>query len=68
MEATTAIRAWEVGEGRPQTPILAVTANLMTHQIGAYLAAGMDGVIAKPIDVADLYASITSVLPLQQAA
>ena len=31
------------------TPIIALTANVMSHQRAAYLAAGMDGVAAKPI-------------------
>jgi PAS domain S-box-containing protein len=32
-----------------RTPIIALTANVLSHQRAAYLAAGMDGVAAKPI-------------------
>ncbi|HEX4097074.1 MAG TPA: ATP-binding protein, partial [Caulobacteraceae bacterium] len=41
--ATRAIRAAEAETGRPHTPIIAVSANAMTHQVKEYLAAGMDG-------------------------
>ena len=35
--------------GRARTPIIALTANAMPHQVAEYLAAGMDGHVAKPI-------------------
>ena len=54
IEATRAIRLREMETGRPRTPIVAVTANAMTHQVAEYEAAGMDGVVAKPIDLANL--------------
>ncbi|CAN5493807.1 PAS domain S-box protein [soil metagenome] len=41
-----------------RTPIIALTANVMSHQRVAYLAAGMDGVAAKPIAPAALIAEI----------
>ena len=40
---------------RPRTPILAVTANTLTHQVTAYLDAGMDGHLAKPISAPALF-------------
>jgi CheY-like chemotaxis protein len=40
------------------TPIIALTANVMAHQRAAYRAAGMDGVVAKPISPAALVAEI----------
>ena len=55
VEATLAIRRRELETGRPRTPIIAVTANAMTHQLGEYLAAGMDGVVAKPVEIANLF-------------
>jgi signal transduction histidine kinase/CheY-like chemotaxis protein len=58
VDATRLIRALEREAGRAATPILALTANVMSHQIEAYLAAGMDGHIAKPLDVSQLYAAI----------
>jgi signal transduction histidine kinase len=60
--ATREIRRLEAERGRPRTPILALSANAMTHQIADYLAAGMDGHVAKPIHVEDLFARIEAVL------
>ncbi|MFN3859349.1 MAG: PAS domain-containing protein [Caulobacter sp.] len=40
------------------TPILALTANAMSHQRAHYLAAGMDGVVSKPIAPSALLAEI----------
>ena len=58
VEAAQAIRALEASEGRQRTPIVAVTANALAHQVEGYLAAGMDGHVAKPIEVTKLYAAI----------
>jgi signal transduction histidine kinase/ActR/RegA family two-component response regulator len=55
IEATQAIRQRELETGRPRTPIIAVTANAMTHQVVEYEAAGMDGVVAKPVNMANLF-------------
>jgi signal transduction histidine kinase len=60
--AAAAIRASEARTGRPRTPIVALTANAMAHQVADYLAQGMDGVLAKPIEIAALYATIAGVL------
>ncbi|THD64390.1 ATP-binding protein [Phenylobacterium sp.] len=68
IEATRAIRAWEAQHGLPQVPILAVTANMMTHHVAGYLAAGMDGVIAKPIELKKLLAALAEISPLARAA
>jgi two-component system, sensor histidine kinase len=68
VEATKAIRDWEAQRGLPQTPILALTANLMTHHIAGYLAAGMDGVIAKLIEARKLLAALADLSPLARAA
>ena len=56
--ATRAIREAERAEGRARTPIVALTANAMSHQIAEYLAAGMDGHVAKPIEAAELFAAL----------
>jgi signal transduction histidine kinase/ActR/RegA family two-component response regulator len=60
--ATRAIRAAEAELGRPRTPIIAVSANAMTHQVKEYLAAGMDGHVAKPIELSKLHAAIEAAL------
>jgi PAS domain S-box-containing protein len=56
--AARAIREREAATGRPRTPIVALTANAMSHQVSAYLAAGMDGHVAKPIEAAKLFEAI----------
>ena len=40
------------------TPIVALTANVLSHQRRAYLDAGMDGVVGKPISPASLLTEI----------
>jgi signal transduction histidine kinase/ActR/RegA family two-component response regulator len=60
--AAREIRAVERADGRARTPIIALTANALTHQIEEYLAAGMDGHVAKPIEIAKLYEAISTAL------
>ncbi|MBS0362452.1 MAG: response regulator [Proteobacteria bacterium] len=62
VDATQAIRAQERAEGRRPTPILALSANVMRHQIDAYLAAGMNGFVAKPIQMEALIAAMEQAL------
>jgi CheY-like chemotaxis protein len=59
--ATRQIRALEAETGREPVPIVALTANAMVHQIETYYAAGMNDVIAKPIDVRELLRVIQAV-------
>jgi signal transduction histidine kinase/CheY-like chemotaxis protein len=66
--AAKAIRAVEAGEHRRRTPILALTANALVHQVEEYLAAGMDGHVAKPIEIAKLYEAMSRVLTAPAAA
>ena len=58
-EATRQIRALPGAGAR--TPIIALTANVMSHQREAYLAAGVDGVVGKPISPSALVAEILRV-------
>ncbi len=62
IEATRAIRQLELQHGRSPTPILALSANVMAHQIQEYEAAGMDGVVEKPIDISRLFSAIARAL------
>jgi CheY-like chemotaxis protein len=57
--ATAAIRNREADLDRPRTPIIALTANAMSHQVEQYIAAGMDGHVAKPIQAAELFEVLT---------
>ena len=60
--ATRFIRERELAQNRRRTPILALTANAMNHQLNEYAAAGMDGLIAKPIEVQRLYDALEAAL------
>ncbi len=68
VEAMRAIRAWEAEQRIARTPIIAITANAMAHQIEAYLQAGMDSVIAKPIEPQSLFAALASAVRSLNAA
>ncbi|MGV3580075.1 ATP-binding protein [Brevundimonas sp.] len=58
--ATQRIRALETSEGRERTPIIALTANAMGHHRTECLAVGMDGLVAKPIDIRLLLTAIAA--------
>ena len=60
--ASLEIRRREAAQGRARTPIIALTANAMSHQLAEYRAAGMDAIVAKPIDVAQLMAVMQEML------
>ena len=62
IDAAREIRGIEIAEQRKRTPIVALTANALTHQVDEYLAAGMDGHVAKPIEIAKLYEAISAAL------
>ena len=57
-ELTRRIRAGEVADLRPRTPILAVTASTLEEQEQRSRAAGMDGFITKPIGIERLQATL----------
>jgi len=62
LAATAAIRKIEQAEGRTHTPVIALTANVMRHQIDSYRAAGMDSHVAKPIELPALVLAIETAL------
>jgi PAS domain S-box-containing protein len=62
--ATKAIRAREAARGLARTPIIALTANAMSHQLAEYTAAGMDGLVAKPIEVSKLWGALELAIQL----
>jgi len=47
---------------------VALTANAMTHQIADYVAAGMDGHVAKPIEASRLFDAIEQALVPAESA
>ncbi|HLZ75229.1 ATP-binding protein [Phenylobacterium sp.] len=56
LEAARRIRA--LGGAAAETPIVALTANVLAHQRRSYLDAGMDGVVGKPISPGTLLREI----------
>lgn len=63
MDGVEAARTLRSGCGANRaTPILAVTANTETVDIASYLAAGMAGVVGKPLKADDLVSSMVRVL------
>ena len=66
--ATRLIREREAELGRPRTPIIALTANAMSHHAEEYLACGMDEVVAKPLNIAELIQAIERVRQMAEDA
>jgi len=60
LAASAAIRALDGPAAR--TPIIAMTANALAHQVESYLAGGMNGWIAKPLSPAALVRTVAEVL------
>ena len=58
--AAREIRRIEAESGRTRTPIIALTANAMAHQVQDYLNAGMDGFVAKPIELRKVFEALAS--------
>ena len=65
--AARLIRKSEQSSGRAHTPIIALTANVMAHQTAAYRAGGMDDVVAKPVQAAQLFEAIEASLTVSPA-
>ena len=63
LQATLAIRRSE-SESKDHVPIIAMTARALTGDREAYLAAGMDAYLTKPLNVADLFSTIEDVLAI----
>ena len=55
-EATRQIRQWELENGKPRLPIIAITAGAFEQDREQCYAAGMDDFLAKPINLKDLKA------------
>jgi CheY-like chemotaxis protein len=62
LEAARAIRSAEAAGGLVRTPIIALTADVMSDQVALYMAAGMDDHVAKPIQMAALFAALQAAL------
>ncbi|MCC8057998.1 response regulator [Cloacibacillus sp.] len=53
-EAAAEIRRFEKAEGRPRTPITAMSANAFAEDMNKAYASGMDGYLTKPINIDDI--------------
>ena len=65
--ATRRIREREQQTGRRRTPIIALTANAMSHHVAEYLAAGMDDHVAKPIEAGRLFQALQAAIDAPDA-
>ncbi|MCK1793308.1 hybrid sensor histidine kinase/response regulator [Pseudomonas violetae] len=52
--ATQQLRAWEVGNQRMRTPVVALTAHILAEHKERARQAGMDGHMAKPVELSQL--------------
>jgi signal transduction histidine kinase/ActR/RegA family two-component response regulator len=68
LAAAREIRRREAETGRAATPIIALTANAMPHQVETYRAAGMSGFVAKPIQLPELFAAIAAAVEGETAS
>ncbi|MBD3679384.1 MAG: response regulator [Rhodobacteraceae bacterium] len=62
VNATRRIRERESRTGQAQVPIIALTANVLSHQVEDYLQAGMTDWLAKPVSRDDLLEKIRTYL------
>jgi len=62
LTASKQIRAREQAMGHARTPIIAVTASVLSHETEAYFTAGMDDCVAKPIEIGALLETIKRVM------
>ena len=61
-EATRKIRAWELAQNRPATPIYALTAHVLAENSEMCRQAGMNGKLTKPIKIDDYRPVLNDIL------
>lgn len=66
-EATRQLREWEAIEGRPRTPVVALTAHIFSEHRERAREAGMDGHMAKPVEMSQLREVIAHWLEVRKA-
>ena len=65
VQASQAIRERERQTGRARTPIIAVTASVLTHERTLYAEAGMDGLVPKPVEIPRLVEALGKALSIE---
>ena len=60
--ATRRLREREIETGRSRTPVIALTANVMSYQVAEYLKSGMDACVAKPLQLTELLQAMQAAL------
>jgi len=68
IEATKALRTLEARLGRPRTPIIALTADVLETGRRACREAGMDGFLTKPIEPKQLDDMFAAFFPEKYAS
>ncbi len=68
IEAAQRIRAMEAEHGRGRVPLFALTANAFEEDRRTCLAAGMDGMLVKPLDRARLLEILAGISPASELA
>lgn len=53
-QATAQLRTWEAAEGLPRTPVVALTAHILSEHRERAREAGMDGHMSKPVEMSQL--------------
>lgn len=66
-DATKYIRAWEKKKTHTHTPIIALTANVLTEDRARCFEVGMDDFLAKPIKISDLHSMLEDWLESKEA-
>jgi CheY-like chemotaxis protein/anti-sigma regulatory factor (Ser/Thr protein kinase) len=65
LEATRNIRLLEADRGLARTPVIGLTAGVLTSELEKCIDAGMNEVLSKPISLRSLRAALLRYLPLQ---
>jgi signal transduction histidine kinase/CheY-like chemotaxis protein/HPt (histidine-containing phosphotransfer) domain-containing protein len=62
-QLTSSIREFERAHGRPRTPIIALTADVVREHVERSLAEGMDDYLSKPVTIRQLVGKLRQWLP-----
>ncbi|WP_028240343.1 hybrid sensor histidine kinase/response regulator [Stutzerimonas azotifigens] len=66
--ATERLRAWEASVGRARTPVVALTAHILSEHKERAREAGMDGHMAKPVELSQLRELVEHWVAVKEAA